>query len=130
IVTTEQGTNLPFHTFNPNVKFHDLGINYNRDKSYFKIKNFLKILKNLLELKKLLKNLKPDLLIIANNIPASFFFPFLNTKAKVLKEYHNTQYFKSKAKHTFFKKLENYIESKLDYQIVLSEEEKSFFSSP
>src|SRR5690554_4258143 len=77
IVTTEQGSKTPFYTFDSKVNFLDLNINYNRNKSYFSIGNFFKVIKNLLSLRSLLKKIKPDLLIIANHIPATLFFTFL-----------------------------------------------------
>jgi glycosyltransferase involved in cell wall biosynthesis len=80
-------------------------------------------------LRSLLKNIKPDLLIIANHIPVTLFFPLLGTNAKILKEYHFTQYFKSRKRMSLFRRLESFIESKLDFQVVLNEEEKSFYES-
>ncbi|MCR9227828.1 MAG: glycosyltransferase [Flavobacteriaceae bacterium] len=129
IVTTEQGSNPPFYTFNPKVAIHDLNINYNRNQSYFGRANFPKVLKNIIELSKLERKLKPDLLIIANHIPVTLFFPLLRTKAKILKEYHYTQFFISKKKATLFKKFETYIESLIDFQVVLNKEEESFYDS-
>lgn len=129
IITTEQRNNQPFYNLNSRVHLHDIGIDYDRDKSYFGKRNLPKVLKNLMVLRSLLKNLNPDLLIIANHIPVTMFFPLLGTKAMVLKEYHYTQYFRSKRKPTLFKRFEKYIESKLDFQVVLSEEEMSYYNS-
>ncbi len=129
IITTEQENNLPLYNFNPKVKLHDIGIDYDRTQSYFGKKNFPKVLKNIRALQKLLDKLDPNLLIIANHIPVTLFFPLLRTKAKVLKEYHFTQYFRSKRKLTLFKRFEKYVESQLDFQVVLNEEEKTFYTS-
>jgi len=129
IVTTEQDNKSSFYKFSPKVVHHDLDIDFDRGKSYFGYRNFPKVLKNIRILRQLLKKLNPDLLIIANHIPATLFFPLLNTRAKILKEYHFTQYYRSRKKPNLFRKFEKYIESKLDFQVVLSEEEKSFYSS-
>ena len=129
IVTTEQDGNPSFYDFDEKVGLHDLNINYDRTQSYFGKENFPKVLKNIRALQKLEKQLKPDLLIIANHIPVTFFFPLLRTKAKILKEYHFTQFFRSKKKITLCKRFEKFIESKLDFQVVLNEEEKTFYDS-
>ncbi|SFC21158.1 Glycosyltransferase involved in cell wall bisynthesis [Flagellimonas taeanensis] len=129
VVTTEQAGNRPFYDFDPKVGLHDLNINYDRAQSYFGKENFPKVAQNLRALQKLERKLKPNLIIIANHIPVTFFFPLLRTKAKILKEYHYTQYFRSKQSITLFKRFEKLIESKLDFQVVLNKEEKSFYDS-
>ena len=42
ILTTEQKGNLPCYSVNSNVKCIDLGVNYNRELSYFHPKNIIK----------------------------------------------------------------------------------------
>src|SRR5690606_15740330 len=129
IVTTEQEDNQPFYPLSTKVIFHDLGINYDRTKSYFDKVNFSKVIENLWLLRKLLKSLNPHLVIIANQIPATLFFPLIGTKAKILREYHNTKFFQTKEKPTLLGRFKKYIDSKVDFQVVLSEEEKSFYDS-
>lgn len=129
IITTEQKNNPFLYAFSPKVFHHDLDVDYDRSKSYFGKRNFPRVLKNLWVLRQLLKKLNPDLLIIANHIPVTLFFPLLGTKAMILKEYHFTQFHRSKRKQTLFRRFEKYIESKLDFRVVLSEEEKSFYNS-
>lgn len=128
IVTTEQKGEKNFYRFSEQVSFHDLGIDYNRNSSYFGPKNIAKVLKNFWRLNKLLKGLKPDLVIIANHIPVTFFFPLLATRAKFLKEYHFTQFHRSKMKLTPMIRFEKFIEKFLDFKVVLNEEEKSFYT--
>ncbi|HBU79849.1 MAG TPA: hypothetical protein DEF18_17260 [Muricauda sp.] len=129
IITTEQGANTPFYEFDRKIGLHDLGIDYDRNQSYFGKKNLPKVIKNFWLLRKSLKKISPDLLIIANHIPVTFFFPLLKSKSKVLKEYHFTQFFRSQKKVSLFKRFENYIESKLDFQVVLNKEETTFYNS-
>ena len=129
IVTTEQEGEKTFYTFSEQVRFHDLNIAYDRNSSYFGAKNITKVFKNYWRLNKLLKGLKPDLVIIANHIPVTFFFPFLATRAKFLKEYHFTQFHRSKMKPTPMIRLEKFIEKSLDFKVVLNKEEKSFYTS-
>lgn len=129
IITTEQGSNLPFYDFSPKVQRVDLRIDYDRNKSYFGKRNFLKVFTNLIRLRRQLKEINPNLLIIANHIPVTLFFPLLGTKAKILKEYHFTQYYKSKERPSLLRRFETHLESQLDFQVVLSEEEKSFYNT-
>ncbi|NVN19319.1 glycosyltransferase [Muricauda sp. HICW] len=129
VVTTEQEGKATFYPFTEQISLYDLGILYDRNSSYFGKNNIVKVFKNYRKLKKLLKNLNPDLVIIANHIPVTFFFPFLNSKAKFLKEYHFTQFYRSKVKLTPLIRFEKLIERKLDFKVVLNEEEKGFYNS-
>ncbi|MCB0372553.1 MAG: glycosyltransferase [Muricauda sp.] len=129
IVTTEQEGEKTFYQFSQQVRFHDLGIDYDRNSSYFGHKNITKVFKNYWKLNKLLKSLQPDLVIIANHIPVTFFFPLLATSAKFLKEYHFTQFHRSKLRPTPMTRFEKFIEKYLDFKVVLNKEEKSFYTS-
>lgn len=129
IITTEQENKPPFYSFNPSISLYDLNITYNRTKSYFSFQNLLFVFKNLWYLQKKIKILSPDLVIIANQIPVALFFPLLKSKAKFLKECHNTKYFQTQEKQSLFNKVENYIESMLNFQVVLNKEEKDFYKS-
>jgi len=127
IITTEQKSKPPFYNLSDQVKLIDLGIDYDRHSSYFGKKNFFKVLKNYQLLQKVFFRIKPTHVIIANHIPVTLFFPFLITKAKFIKEFHFTQYNINKRKVSLFRKLEAFIESRLDSVVVLSKEEKSFY---
>lgn len=129
IITTEQGANPSFYKLDPKIGVHDLAIGYDRNQSYFGKKNLPKVIRNLRLLRKSLKKISPDLLIIANHIPVTYFFPLLKVNSKVLKEYHFTQFFRAQKKVSLFKRFENYVESKLDFQVVLNEEETIFYNS-
>ena len=55
IITSEQKENLPCYPIHSDVVFEDLGINYNREISYFNPSNFYKIPKHYFRLKKVIK---------------------------------------------------------------------------
>lgn len=128
IITTEQKNANPFYEMNPKIKLYDLSVNYDRSKSYFGPKNFIKVIKNYFKLQKKLSALKPNLVIVANHIPVTYFFPFLFSKAKFLKEFHYSQFYLSKNSNSIFNKVEKYLESKFDFLVVLSLEEKQFYA--
>ena len=65
IITSEQKENKPRYEINDKVKFHDLGINYHRKLSYFNPLNFIKIFKHFFLLRRKLKDIKPDFIIIS-----------------------------------------------------------------
>ncbi|WP_194767568.1 glycosyltransferase family 4 protein [Tamlana sp. I1] len=129
IITTEQKGKPSFYPLDKKVRLHDLSINYDRNTSYFKRKNLIRIFKNLVLLQKKISNIKPDFIIIANHIPVTFFFPLLITKAKFIKEFHFSKFHISKQKQSVFKKFEEKIQSKLDTLIVLSPEERTFYKN-
>lgn len=127
IITTEQKEQPSFYPIDEKVGLLDLGINYDRNKSYFLPPNIFKVLSNYFRLRKRLKKIMPDVVIIANHIPVTFFFPLLNVKTKFVKEYHYSKYYISKSPRTPYRKFEQYIESKLDKIVVLNEEEIQFY---
>jgi len=129
VITTEQKNKSPFYNIDKKVNIIDLSIDYNRNISYFSPKNSIKILENYFKLQKTLNKLKPDIVIVANKIPVTLFTPFLFSKAKFVKEFHNSRYHISKKKKTLFNKYESWVESKFDNLVVLSPEERDFFSS-
>jgi len=126
ILSTEQKGNPKVFHLNNSVEFLDLGINYDRSKSYFEIKNLAKFFKNLKILRKQLKILNPDFILVASHIPMTYFIPFIKGKAKVIKEFHFTKY--ERQRNLKFK-LFNFFENKYDYLVVLSKEERQFYDT-
>jgi glycosyltransferase involved in cell wall biosynthesis len=129
IITTEQKAKPLFYNMDSKIVIHDLGINFNRKKSYFGFKNLVKIFINYARLQSKIKIIQPDVIIVANHIPVTYFFPILITKAKFVKEFHFSKFFISKKKITIFKKIENYLESKFDILVVLNAEERTFYNN-
>lgn len=128
IITTEQLERDPFFKMDKRIHHHDLNIAYNRNASYFGRFNLLKVISNYFKLSKLLIKLKPDVSIIANHIPVTFFFIFLRVKTKWVKEFHFSKFFRVSEKKTIFRKYEEYLESKFDTLVVLNKEETGFYN--
>lgn len=126
IVSTEQQNKSPVYYLSDKVEFIDIDISYHRDISFFHPRNFKKIYSNVRELKKVISRKKPDFILVASHIPMTYILPFLNAKAKIIKEFHYSKFNRKKTQkeHVF-----SSIEKKYDYLVVLSEEEKSFYPS-
>ncbi len=127
VITTEQQGKKPYYPMDSKIRLHDLDVNYNRFTSYFSPKNLIKIFKNFIRLQSRLHKIKPDIVIVANHIPVTFFFPLLYTKAKFLKEFHFSKFYLSKRKKTLFRRFESYLESKFHFLVVLNPEERAFY---
>lgn len=123
IIATEQYNKPIIYNLSNKVKFIDLALNYNRLKSYFSFQNILKFAKNIQKIQRYISKEKPDYILVASHIPITYFAPFLFSKARTIKEFHFTKSLRNQGK------LMNYIESKYDFLVVLSNEERSFYPS-
>lgn len=136
ILTTQQENKPTCYALHENIKLIDIGINYNRDLSYFHIKNVLKIPVHFSKMKSVLDAINPDVIIICNYAFDFYWAPFINSKALKFKEYHSSRYDESIARRknkSFLRKLvynaNDFIESKYDKLILLNPDEKVFFKS-
>ncbi|MDG4944800.1 glycosyltransferase [Weeksellaceae bacterium KMM 9713] len=125
IISTEQKKQAYSFELSPQVDFIDLGINYHRDISYFHPKNLIKLTQNIFKLRRELKKLTPSHIIVASHIPITYVINFMKGDAKTIKEYHFTKFFRAK-KRSLKQKIEERIESLYDFNVVLSEEEKTY----
>jgi len=125
IVSTEQQQKPLIYKLSDKVKFIDLSINYQREKSYFSASNVVKFLKNIFLIQKYILQHQPDFIVVASHIPITYFLPFLLKRSKTIKEFHNTRF--NRRVVSFKTKALNYIESKYDYLVVLSQEEVGFY---
>ncbi len=128
IISTEQFKKPLIYSLSDKVKFIDLSINYHRDKSYFSLTNGLKFLSNIVKIQRFILKEKPHFIDVASHIPITYFLPFLYRKSKIIKEFHFTKFDRVK-QHNLKSKILNYIESKYDFLVVLSKEERSFYTS-
>ncbi|WP_298139034.1 glycosyltransferase family 4 protein [Flavobacterium sp.] len=127
IISTEQHNKPLIYELSNQVKFVDLAVNYQREKSYFSIGNVLKFVSNIFQIQRYILKQNPDFIIVASHIPITYFLPFLYRKAKISKEFHFSKF---RINNSGFKqKVLNFIESKYDSLIVLSQEEKDFYVS-
>ena len=136
IVTTEQKENTPCYDFSKKVKFHDLGINYNRNKSYYHPINLIKLPKHILRIKKSIKNLKPDSIVVCSHSTDSYFLPFICKKIPKVKEFHYSKFFEDIRKkepnnilREYYFKFTEYVEKSYDKIIVLNKDEERYYKS-
>jgi glycosyltransferase involved in cell wall biosynthesis len=136
ILTCEQRNNLPCYTLSSKIRLIDLGINYQRDKSYFSITNLLKLPKHLYTLSKTLNALQANAVIVSNFGFDYYAIPFFNKTSKKIKEFHSSRYFEEqlrKENTSFLKGLHNkfndWIESKYDHLVVLNPDEAAFYKT-
>jgi len=128
ILSTEQAGKPIIYELNNKVKFIDLVIDYDRDKSYFSSINVLKLLKNILKIQQYIFKQKPDFILVASHIPITYVLPFLiKRKTKTIKEFHYTKFYDFNL--GIKNKLLIFVESKYDYLVTLSKEEQSFYYS-
>lgn len=136
ILTCEQRGNLPCYTLSSKIQMLDLGVNYERNKSYFLPTNLLKLPKHLYRLRHALKKLNADSVIVSNFGFDYYAIPFFNTKSKKIKEFHSSRYFEAAARKntvSFLKglhyKFNDWIESKYNHIVVLNRDEATFYKS-
>jgi len=135
IVTTEQFDKESCYPLDEKVILIDLGVNYNRSKSYFSKENLKKGVLHLKMQKKLFRDLKPDVIISPNLNFDHYWLPFIKGNSRVIKERHNSRYKEvemRKNKSLFNKlrfKLNDWLDSKYDTIVVLNEDEKNYVKS-
>ncbi|MEN3324122.1 glycosyltransferase family 4 protein [Mariniflexile soesokkakense] len=136
IITSEQKGNPPCYNIDDKVIFHDLGINYNRKLSYYHPQNFIKVPKHFFTLKKKIKEINPDIIVICNFAFDFYFIPYILPRITKIKEFHSSRYFENISRNnckSLLKKLNfrlnDYIESKYHYLALLTEDEKPYYYS-
>lgn len=132
IVTTEQQGLKPCYEIDDRVQLIDLGINYNRSKSYFSIENVKKAILHFKKQKALFKKLKPDSIISPNFNFDHYWLPFIKGNSKLIKERHASRYLEpnQRKKASGLGKLKfqftDWIESKYNHIVVLNEDEAKY----
>ena len=133
ILTTEQKNNPPQYPISGKVKHMDIGVNYNRSKSYFSFENLKKLPLHFNKLKRALKQIDPDIIIICNYAFDFYYYPFIHPRSKKIKEFHGSQYIRNNKLTSIPSKLKNWIqlqiEKKYDVLLVLNPDEQKFFHS-
>lgn len=136
ILTSEQRGKKPCYPLSVKIQLMDLGINYQREKSYFSPENLLKIPSHFYKLNQILQQLKPDAVIVSNFGFDYYGMPFFYKKAKKIKEFHSSRYFEATGRNqnaSILKKLSyqfnEWIESKYDHLVVLNKDEVPYYKS-
>lgn len=133
IITTEQKGKKPRYKLSDKVSIIDLKINYLRKYSYFNFKNLIKVFKHFRELRKTIKQINPDYVILLSDAFDYYLLPFI-TKSKILKEFHSSQYYNSikRKENSFIKNIKfqirDFINSKYNYLVLLTSDEKKLFN--
>ncbi|SHI35341.1 glycosyltransferase family 4 protein [Aquimarina spongiae] len=135
VVTSEQKNNKPCYFFDERIKFQDLGINYNRYKSYFHPKNLLKLPGHIGKTKSVIKKLQPDVVVVCSHSADTYFVPFLVKRVPKVKEFHYSKFIeegKRKRPGVFkkwFFRFADYVESKYDKLVILNNDESNYYKS-
>lgn len=136
LITSEQKEKPHCYPTDERLIEHDLGINYNRSKSYFNLSNLLKVPNHCFKLREKLNELQADIFVVCNYDFAFYFVPFLNRTSFKIKEYHSSRHFESRKRglnKSIIKKLvynlKDYIERKYDYLALLTADEQRHFKS-
>jgi len=136
VVTFEQKDNSPCYPMKGNISYHDLNINYYRKISFLHPKNLIKVSKHFFKLKKKIREINPDVIIVCNYEYGFYFVPLLAKKAIKIKEYHSSKHFnflRREQNNSFIKALiyrfSDYFESKYDYLVLLTRDELNYYRS-
>lgn len=135
VVTTEQKGNKPCYSFSEKIELRDIAINYSRDKSYFHPLNLIKAIKHFFKIKKLIKELQPDVIVVSNYSFDFYFLPYIMPKIPKIKEFHSSRYLGAKKevspniKEKIMAFLSRNAENKYHQLVVLNPAEKEFYNS-
>lgn len=136
VITFQQENKPPCYPINNKVHFHDLGINYNRQKSFLNPTNVKFVFKHYNRLKQKLKQINPDVVVVCNYEYGFYFIPLIAKKAKTIKEYHSSRHFstieRQKNKNWIKKltyKISDHFEAKYDHLVVLTKDELQYYKS-
>lgn len=137
VITFQQQNKASCYAIPDKVKLHDLNINYNRSISFLHPSNIKFALKHYMRLKRKIKTLKPDVIVVCNYEFGFYFIPLIARKAIKIKEYHSSRHFsyleRLKNKNilkTIQYKLSDYFESKYDHLALLTTDEQHYFRTP
>jgi len=135
IVTTEQQKNIPRYFLDKRVNIIDLGVNYNRSKSYFSKENLLKAFIHLKKQKEFFRKLQPNVIISPNFNFDHYWLPFIKKDSRLIKERHSSRYKEPEARKNkaLFNRLKfkfnDWLDSKYTKIVVLNEDERKYVMS-
>ena len=95
IVTYNQQNKIPVYSFSEKIRMIDLEINYEIGKSYFHPVNLKKIPKHRNALKKIIREIQPDVVVSCSFGPDFYFIPSLEKQFPKIKEFHSSRHFYS-----------------------------------
>ena len=132
IVTYNQQNKIPVYSFSEKIRMIDLEINYEIGKSYFHPVNLKKIPKHRNALKKIIREIQPDVVVSCSFGPDFYFIPSLEKQFPKIKEFHSSRHFYSQnissIKDRLLKKLTENTERKYEQLVVLNDSESVFYN--
>tara|TARA_R110002033_G_scaffold74112_1_gene125362 strand:- start:254 stop:1381 length:1128 start_codon:yes stop_codon:yes gene_type:complete len=136
ILTNEQKNKNRCYEFDNKITFKDLAINYRRELSYFHPFNLIKIPNHIVKVKKSLKTINPDVIVVCSHSVDTYFLPFIKKSIPKVKEFHYSKFIEENIRETkkprfkhLFLKFADYVESKYHNLVVLNNMEASFYKS-
>ena len=133
IVTYNQKHNQPVYFFSEKIRMIDLEINYEIGRSYFHPVNLKKIPRHRAALKKILQDIKPDVLISCSFGPDFYFLPALEKQVPKIKEFHSSRYFyndnSTSVKGKLLRELMSITEKQYHQVVVLNDSERDFYQN-
>ncbi|AXT49824.1 glycosyltransferase family 4 protein [Aquimarina sp. BL5] len=135
VITTEQKDEKACYIFDERILFKDLGINYNRRKSYFHPTNLKKLPKHISRTKAVLKDIKPDVVVVCSHSVDTYFVPFIVKRIPKVKEFHYSKFIEKDKRQNpslfkkYFFKFADYVESKYDTLVILNKDESNYYKS-
>lgn len=117
------------------VKYIELPINYNVDfgkESLYSMRQLNKVPRHIAATQRLIKDIKPVIIIVPNFGYEFWFMPLIKGKAKIIREYHSSQYGKPLVRWTnkriITKKIDDWAQRQYDKVVVLTPQEKDYFN--
>ncbi|WP_109300636.1 glycosyltransferase family 4 protein [Aquimarina sp. AU474] len=135
ILTSEQKNKEACYQFDNTITFKDLGINYDRRRSYFHPVNLKKLPGHIKKTKSVIKSIQPDVVVVCSHSADTYFVPFIVKSIPKVKEFHYSKFIEEgKRKNPgFLKKLffkyADYVESKYDKLVILNKDESNYYKS-
>ena len=131
VVTYRQQSKEPIYNFSKKIKFLDLEVDYEIAKSYFHPHNLKRIPRHFSRLKKILKEIQPEVIVSCSFGPDFYFIPALEKHIPKIKEFHSSRYFykenSNSVQQKVLTKLTQFTEKKYDQLVVLNESEQQFY---
>ena len=90
LCTASHGSRDHVYKLNGAASHYDLNIAYNQNKSYLSFENIYKTIRHYYLLRKLVKNLGPDIIVSVNSSPEQYFLPFMGRGIPKVKEFHSS----------------------------------------
>ncbi|MDH7446581.1 glycosyltransferase family 4 protein [Aquimarina sp. 2201CG14-23] len=136
IITTEQKDNKPCYDFSTKISFQDIGVNYNRTKSYFHPINLLKLPKHVSKIRSAIKNIQPDVVVVCSHSTDTYFMPFVVKSVPKVKEFHFSKFIEEQPRKNprnilkkYFFKFTDFVEKKYDKLIILNNNESGYYKT-